>query len=151
MRRLRRGRIRNQFTLGSESACQLAGAGLMMLYYCHHLPRSRGGSGRSSSPGILAARILPSYNSCTCRSVTRKNSSYIRSRSSDGRSKKRKGCILTGSSSSMSSSDVGDGARDGIAEGGETGGAVAADCFAREATGFDLRFFAMSYCSTVVL
>lgn len=49
----------------------------------------------------------------------------------------------------MSSSDVGDGARDGIAEGGETGGAVAADCFAREATGFDLRFFAMSYCSTV--
>jgi hypothetical protein len=44
----------------------------------------------------------------------------------------------------MSSSDVGDGARDGIADGGsEAGGAVAADGFAREATGFDLRFFAM--------
>jgi hypothetical protein len=90
--------------------------GLWVSKHRHHLPRSRGGSGRSSSPGMFAARALPSYSSCTCRSVTRKNSSYMRSRSSEGKSKKRKGILLTGSSSSISSSDVGDGARDGIAD-----------------------------------
>ena len=69
----------------------------------------------------------------------------MRNLNSDGRSKKRKGCILaTGSSSSISSSDAGDGARGGAARGGwATGFATTAVGFALEAVDLDLRVFAM--------
>ena len=136
--------MRNQLTLGSERTSQL-----VVVYTTastsFHLPRSSGGSGRPSSPAILLARCLPSYSSITCRSVTRNTSSYMRNLNSDGRSKKRKGCLLaTGFSSSISSSDPGDGGRGGAARGGwATGFAATAVGFALEAAGLDLRVFAM--------
>jgi hypothetical protein len=70
----------------------------------------------------------------------------MRNLNSDGRSKKRNGCVLaTGSSSSISSSDAGDGGRGGAACGGLARGFVAtAVGFALEAADLALRVFAIA-------
>jgi hypothetical protein len=70
----------------------------------------------------------------------------MRNLNSDGRSKKRKGCLLaTGSSSSISSSDAGDGGLGGAARVcWATGFAATAVGFALEAVDLDLRVFAMA-------
>jgi hypothetical protein len=71
----------------------------------------------------------------------------MRSLNSDGKSKKRKGCLLTeGSTSSVSSSDAGDGGRGGAAGGGcEAAFALTPDAFALEAMDLDLRGFGIAH------
>lgn len=95
---------------------------------------------------MLLALLGPSYSSITCRSVTRKTSSYMRSLSSEGRSKKRNGWLCTGLSSSKSSSCAGDGAREGSVDFDlEVDGVATALGFALdEAAALVLRLFAIA-------